>query len=78
MAEDTKYATLSWTPADVQSLIADCDPDSGELLEPTMSLEDAEEWLGRNGKFIQERLCEYGWKVIESMLAGDNVPLAHS
>lgn len=75
MAEHTRYAELSWSPADVQSLTENCDPDSGELLEPTMSLEDAEEWLARNSKFIQERLCEYGWTVIESMLAAGGVSL---
>lgn len=50
------YAKVEWTAEDVQTL------------RPEMSQADAEEFLRANGKYIQDRLIEFGWEVIETLL----------
>lgn len=56
---ENKYATVTWTAEDVQTLRA------------TWSLEQCEEFLQRNERRIQDRLVELGWEVIESLLDSD-------
>ena len=51
-----KYATVSWTADDVQTL------------RPEWSVEKCEEWLESNQRCIQDRLVELGWEVIENLL----------
>jgi len=51
-----KYATVTWTSEDVQTL------------RPTWTVEQCEEWLERNERYIQDRLVELGWEVIETLL----------
>lgn len=53
----TKYASVSWTPGDVQTL------------RPQMSLQEAEEWLLQNQKYMADRLVELGWEVMEILLS---------
>jgi hypothetical protein len=52
-----KFAQVTWTPADVQTLA------------PKMSEAEAEEWLYNNEGDIQDRLIEMGWEVISDLLA---------
>jgi hypothetical protein len=51
-----KYATVTWTADDVQTL------------RPEWSTEKCEEWLEMNQRYIQDRLVELGWEVIEALL----------
>lgn len=53
------YAKVEWTPEDVTTLRED------------MSMEEAEAFLQSNQKYIQDRLVELGWEVLESLLAYD-------
>ena len=55
-AETFKYATVKWTVDDILTL------------RPEWTKERAEEFLDINEKYIQARLVELGWEVIESML----------
>jgi len=55
----TSYAKVEWTAEDVQTL------------RPDWTEEYCEEWLMSNQKYIQDRLVELGWEVIESLLAYD-------
>lgn len=50
------YANVGWTVGDVQSL------------RPSMTDEQAAEWLENNGKYVSERLVELGWEVLEALL----------
>lgn len=51
-----QYAKVVWTAEDVQTL------------RPDWDLERCEDWLERNEKYIQDRLVELGWEVIETLL----------
>lgn len=53
------YAKVEWTPEDVTTLRED------------MTMEEAEAFLQSNQKYIQDRLVELGWEVLESLLAYD-------
>lgn len=53
------YATVSWTVDDVLTL------------RPEMTRDAAEEFLQGNQKYIQDRLVELGWGVIETLLEYD-------
>lgn len=53
------YAKVEWTAEDVRTL------------RPDMTMEQAEEFLQSNGKYIQDRLVELGWEVIETLLRYD-------
>jgi hypothetical protein len=55
----TTYAKVEWSPEDIQTL------------RPEMSTEEASEWLQTNQKYIQDRLVELGWGVIETLLQYD-------
>ena len=55
-----KYAKVVWTANDIFSL------------KPDWTDEQAEEWLECNQKYIQERMVELGWEVIESLLPSDS------
>lgn len=50
------YATVTWAPEDVQTL------------KPDWTLEQCEEWLEMNQKYVRDRLVELGWEVIETLL----------
>lgn len=54
-----KYAKVIWTAGDVQTL------------RPDLSDTEAENFLERNQKHIQERLVELGWDVIETLIGMD-------
>jgi hypothetical protein len=56
---EQKWATVSWMAGDVQSL------------KPSWSLEQCEQWLEGNYKYIQDRLVEVGNEVIETLLPVD-------
>lgn len=51
------YAKVEWTAEDIQTLRED------------WTTEQAEEFLQNNQKYIQDRLVELGWEVIESLLS---------
>lgn len=51
-----QYAKVVWTVDDVLTL------------QPDWTEEQAEEWLDENSKYIQERLIELGWEVMESLM----------
>lgn len=53
---DVRYAAVAWTAEDI------------EILRPHWTIEQCEEWLGQNEKYIRDRLIELGWEVIECML----------
>jgi hypothetical protein len=61
MTEQTRYAEVSWTAADVQTLA------------PKLSETEAEDWLARNEKYICDRLTEIGWDVISTFLSMDGI-----
>lgn len=54
-----KYATVTWTAEDVQTL------------RPNWTLEKCAEWLDSNERYVQDRLVELGWEVIESLLGSE-------
>lgn len=54
-----KYAKVEWTAEDVLTL------------RPEMTRDGAEEFLQGNQKYIQDRLVELGWGVIETLLEYD-------
>jgi hypothetical protein len=62
------YAVVRWTPSDVQSL------------RPGMTDDEAAEWLADNERYVQDRLIEIGWEVLEALLppisAADNAAFA--
>jgi hypothetical protein len=51
---------LSWCAEDVQTM------------RPDLTTAEADAFLCRNWKYIQDRLCELGWGVIETNLAMDD------
>lgn len=53
------YAKVVWTVDDILTL------------KPDWTDEQAEEWLACNQKYIQDRLVEVGWEVIEDLLPSD-------
>jgi hypothetical protein len=53
------YAKVVWSPDDVQTL------------RPDWSLERCEDWLSANQKYIQDRMVELGWEVMESLLGSE-------
>jgi hypothetical protein len=57
------YASLSWSPGDVQTLAK-------------LSDEEAEEWLSKNEKHLRDRLCELGWGVMESLLSASGIKIS--
>lgn len=57
MTPENKYAKVEWTAEDLQTL------------RPEWSLEKCEEWLASNQKYMQDRLVELGWEVMESLLS---------
>lgn len=61
--EVEKFATVTWTAADVQTLA------------PSLSDEKAADWLHDNQTHIQNRLIELGWDVIETLLTTDGISL---
>ena len=50
------FAEIGWTADDVQTL------------SPEMSQREAEDFLARNQKHLRDRLIEYGWDVMETLL----------
>jgi hypothetical protein len=60
MNEDKYYATVRWTVEDVLTL------------RTTWTEEQAEEWLSSNEKYIESRLIELGWDVMESLMPDEN------
>jgi len=69
MSTDTKYATVSWTMWDVLSLTEDPDNDD----QPKISELEAIDFLERNSKYIQDRIVELGWEVIETLMQMDGL-----
>jgi hypothetical protein len=59
MPKEPTFAEVAWTAEDLQTL------------RPNWSDEQCEEWLDRNEDYIQTRLIELGWEVMESLLSGD-------
>ena len=62
--EDTKkdtneYVRVVWTAYDVQTL------------RPNWCIEKCEAWLVENEKYIQDRLVEVGWEVLQDLLDFD-------
>jgi hypothetical protein len=53
---DGKYAEVSWTAEDVQTL------------RPEMTTEQAEEALQGIEKHLRDRLVELGWEVMDDLL----------
>lgn len=56
MPTANQYAKVVWTAEDIQTL------------RPDWTLERCEEWLESNQRYIQDRLVELGWGVIETLL----------
>jgi hypothetical protein len=54
--ETTKFAAVVWSPEDIQTL------------RPDWTTEQCSEWLADNERYIQSRLIELGWEVIETLL----------
>lgn len=54
------YATVRWTAEDVLNL------------RTNWTEEQAEDWLSNNEKYIQSRLIELGWEVIETLLPDED------
>jgi hypothetical protein len=59
MAEHKKYAQVTWCAEDIQTI------------RPEWTDEQAEEWLASNEKYIQSRMIEVGWEVIETLIGED-------
>lgn len=64
-----QYAKVVWTAEDVLSLTEDPDND----FQPTITVAQAEEFLARNERHIQDRLVEMGWTVIETLMLTDGL-----
>ena len=67
MSTDKLYATVGWTPEDVQSLTDD------EDCQPTITKEQALEFLVNNERHIQNRLVELGFEVIGDLMRYDGL-----
>jgi hypothetical protein len=59
MSDTKKFATVTWTAEDIQTL------------RPDWTTERSEEFLEDNERRIQDRLTELGWEVIENLLTED-------
>lgn len=59
MPKEKTFATVAWTAEDLQTL------------RPNWSDKKCEDWLDSNEDYIQTRLIELGWEVMESLLSGD-------
>jgi hypothetical protein len=57
------FASVGWTVGDVQTL-------AGDLTD-----EQAEEFLCRNDKHLQDRQVEHGWEVLENLLTMDGIKI---
>jgi len=68
MSEEVQYATVSWTMWDILSLTEDPDTDA-----PKISEEEAITFLENNSKYIQDRIVELGWDVIETLMQQDGL-----
>ena len=60
MAKNNTYGGVVWAAEDVKTL------------RPKWSLAKCEDFLARNDRHIQDRMCEQGWEVIETMLDMEN------
>jgi len=49
-------ANITWVAGDVQTL------------KPDWTIEQCEDWLSTNAKYIEARSVELGWEVIEDLL----------
>jgi hypothetical protein len=58
--EHQVYAKVEWSPTDILTL------------RPRWTPEKCSEWLERNERYIQDRLVELGWEVIESLLEAED------
>ena len=67
MSDLTKYATVSWTVDDVLCLSEDTRG------TPTITEAAAEAFLERNSKYIQDRLIELGWDVLDTYMNMDGL-----
>ena len=59
-----KFAEVVWMAGDVQDM-------ASGVLEEEWSEEQAEEWLQKNAKYIQEALVKRGYDVIADLLLTD-------
>jgi hypothetical protein len=59
MSEAPTYAKVAWTAHDVQTL------------RPRWTLAQCEQALADNEKYVQERLVELGWEVLDALLDHD-------
>lgn len=55
-----KYAEMGWTPDDVKTI------------RPTWTLENCEEWLQDNERYLIERLIEIGWEAMEALITTED------
>ena len=62
MRETTKYAPVTWSMWDVLSLTEDVEG------VPRISELEAIAFLENNSKYIQNRMVEVGWEVIETLM----------
>ena len=56
MSDEKKYANVSWTKHDVLTVTSD------------LTEAEAEDFLERNSKYIQEAMAERGWAAIGDLL----------
>lgn len=56
-----EFASVVWTPADVQTL------------RPDWSDDECYEFLVRHSKHIQDRLIELGWQVMEDLIITEGI-----
>lgn len=61
-SEETVKATVTFVAEDVQTLFK-------------LTKDEADEWLFNNGRRIEDRMCELGWGVIETLGLMDNLTL---
>ena len=62
--ETTYYGEVLWSPEDIMDLA------------PNMTKDQAEEWLFRNERYIQDAMTVYGWDIITVLLQDTN-PIRH-
>ena len=62
--ETTYYGEVLWSPEDIMDLV------------PHMTRDQAEEWLFRNERYIQDAMTSYGWDIITVLLQDTN-PIRH-
>jgi len=60
--EETVKATVTFVAEDVQTLFK-------------LTKDEAEVWLSNNRNRIQDRLCELGWEVMETLGCMDDLTL---